>query len=145
MSTIRVLLAEDHAMLREALCLLLAGAPDIEVVGAVACGQALLDCARQLRPDVVCMDLSMPGLGGAQTTRQLLGAHPRVKVIGLSAHTDLQRVAEICAAGALGYVVKTSAGSQLADAIRRVYLDQSYFSAELGITSLADLDWYLDP
>lgn len=137
--TLRVMLADDHTLFREALRMVLELEPDIEVVAEAENGHRVLECIDQARPDVVCMDLNMPGLNGVETTRRVLSLHPQVKVIGLSAHVDRDRVAEMFRAGALGYVVKGSAGVELLAAIREVSLSRNYFSAELGIRGVADL------
>jgi DNA-binding NarL/FixJ family response regulator len=141
--TLRVLLADDHALFREALHMVLDLTPDIEVVAEVENGLQVLERVAQSQPDVVCMDLNMPGLDGVEATRQLLSAFPTIKVIGLSAHVDLHRVASICHAGAVGYVVKASAGSELPSAIRQVAQNQTYFSAELRVSSPAELALHL--
>lgn len=139
---LRVMLADDHAAFREALRMWLELAPDIEVVAEANDGHSVLQGVGQAMPDVVCMDLNMPGLNGIETTRQLLSIQPDVKVIGLSAHVDLFRVAEMFSAGALGYVVKGSAGVELLAAIRRVSRNQSYLSPELGLKDAAELARY---
>lgn len=136
---LRVLLADDHTMFRQALRMALETTPDIEVVGETADGRGVLQAVAEYRPDVVCMDLTMPGLDGIEATRQLLVAHPGVKVIGLSCHVERQRVTDMLEAGALGYVVKMTAGSELIPAIRAVSLNQTYFSAELDIADTAEL------
>jgi DNA-binding NarL/FixJ family response regulator len=135
----RVLLADDHALFREALRMVLEFLPDIEVVAEVHSGLLVLEAVERTRPDIVCMDLNMPGLDGVEATRQLQRVFPAVKVIGLSAHADLARVAALCHAGAMGYVVKSSAGKELPTAIRQVALNQNYFSTELHINNLAEL------
>ena len=116
--TARILLADDHAMVREALRMLLERAAGIDVVAEVANGLAVLDAVSQTQPDVVCMDINMPGMNGIEATRQLLAAHPGLKVIGLSAHADEERIAAMIAAGAVGYVVKSNAGTELLEMIR---------------------------
>ncbi|MCX7176310.1 MAG: response regulator transcription factor [Proteobacteria bacterium] len=130
---LRVLLADDHALLRDALHMVLELAPDIEVVGEAIDGNDVLRMVGESRADVVCMDLTMPGLNGVEATRQLLAKYPNVKVIGLSAHRDQRRVATMIEAGAHGYVVKSDAGTELLQAIRKVCQNQTYFSAVLGI------------
>ncbi|MDO8250204.1 MAG: response regulator transcription factor [Rhodoferax sp.] len=136
---LRVMLADDHTLFREALRMVLELEPDIEVVAEAENGHRVFECIDQARPDVVCMDLNMPGLDGVETTRRVLSSHPQVKVIALSAHVDRHRVAEMFRAGALGYVVKGSAGVELLAAIRAVRLSRNYFSPELGIKGVADL------
>ncbi len=136
---VRVMLADDHAVFREALRMYLDLAPDIEVVAEATDGRNVLQSVDRARPDVVCMDLNMPGLSGIETTRQLLIIQPNAKVIGLSASVDLVRVAEMFSAGALGYVLKGSAGEELLAAIRSVSNNQSYLSPELGLKDVAEL------
>lgn len=138
----RVLLADDHAMFRNALRMALEMAPDVEIVAEAADGYAVLNLLGESRPDIVCMDVNMPSLNGVETTRELLALQPDVKVIALSCDVDPRRVAEMIGAGALGYVVKMSAGTDLLPAIRRVSQNQTYLSAELGIRSVADLASY---
>ncbi|MFA6310365.1 MAG: response regulator transcription factor [Sterolibacterium sp.] len=130
---LRVLLADDHALLREALHMVLATAPDIEVVGEACNGNDVVRMVGESSADVVCMDLAMPGLSGVEATRRVLAEYPKVKVIGLSAHRDQRRVAAMIEAGAHGYVVKSNAGTELLQAIRAVCRDQTYVSAVLGI------------
>jgi DNA-binding NarL/FixJ family response regulator len=141
--TLRVLLADDHALFREALRMVLELTSDIEVVAEVESGLQVLEAVARSRPDVVCMDLNMPGLDGVDATRQLQSTYPAVKVIGLSAHVDLPRVAAMCHAGAVGYVVKGSAGAELPRAIRQAALHQNYFSPELRIDNVAELSQHL--
>jgi two-component system invasion response regulator UvrY len=141
--TLRVLLADDHALFREALRMVLELTPDIEVVAEVGSGLQVLEAVNRSRPDVVCMDVNMPGLDGVEATRQLQSVYPAVKVIGLSAHVDLPRVAAMCHAGAMGYVVKGRAGAELPDAIRQAALHLNYFSVELRINNIAELSQHL--
>ena len=140
--SIRVMLADDHALLREALSLLLQMQPDIEVVSEVADGHGVLREFEQSRADVVCMDIGMAGLDGIETTRQLLALHPAAKVIGVSAQQDLACIATMFDAGALGYVVKGSASAGLLQAIRRVSQNQTYLDPVLGIGDPASLAPY---
>lgn len=138
---IRVMLADDHALFRDALRMVLEMAPDIEVVAEAENGHRVLECVAQFRPDVVCMDLSMPGMNGLETTRQLLGMYPQARIIGLSAHADLDRVVEMHRAGALGYVTKANAADELHTAIRQVHQHQTYFSSEIGLRYMVDQDF----
>ena len=139
---LRVMLADDHAGFREALRMWLELAPDIEVVAEAADGYSVLQVIGQAKPDVVCMDLNMPGLDGIDTTRQLQSLQPGVKVIGLSAAVELSRVAEIFSAGALGYCVKGCASVELLAAIRMVSRGQNYLSPELGLKDALELAQY---
>src|SRR5690348_5543376 len=114
----RVLLADDHRMLREAFARLLES--DCDVVGAVADGRAALEAARQLRPDIVVLDIAMPLLNGLDAARQLKREMPDVEVIFLTVSEDPDLVAEAFRAGASGFLLKNSAASELLQAIQEV-------------------------
>ncbi len=135
----RVLLADDHAMFRNALRMALEMAPDVEIVAEAADGRSVLKLFGESRPDVVCMDVNMPGLNGVDATRQLLALHPDVRIVGLSCDAEPRLVAEMIAAGALGYVVKMNAGRDLLPAIRRVSQNQTYLSPELESLGIAGM------
>lgn len=142
---LRVLLAEDHRMFREALRYMLAREPDIQIVGEVSDGVELLECAGEAAPDVICMDVSMPRMNGIEATRRLLAMNPAIKVIGLSAYTEKHFVVDMLAAGAVGYVTKAEASDELLRAIRatrsgRRYLCPSVAAmvAETLVQPLAD-------
>ena len=132
---LRVLLADDHALFRDALRATLESEADIEVVAEAADGYGVLKCVGQSRPDVVCMDMNMPGLDGIEATRQLLAIHPHVKVIGLSCDVDPYRVGEMINAGALGYIDKMDAATELPLAIRRVSENQLFLRPKLDIAA----------
>ncbi len=119
-TTIRVVLADDDAQVREALRKLLAQHPDIEVIGEAADGRAALECAREFGPALVLMDVVMPGMGGIEATRLVRAALPSVRVIALSLHEDRRFVAAMRAAGASGYVLKEHVHEELARALRGV-------------------------
>ncbi|OGB32699.1 MAG: hypothetical protein A3F78_07775 [Burkholderiales bacterium RIFCSPLOWO2_12_FULL_61_40] len=138
---IRVMLADDHALFRDALRMVLEMAPDMEVVAEAENGHQVLDCMAQFQPDVVCMDLSMPGMNGLETTRHLCSSYPHARIIGLSAHADLDRVVEMHRAGALGYVTKANAADELHTAIRQVCQGQTYFSSEIGLRHMVEQDF----
>jgi DNA-binding NarL/FixJ family response regulator len=121
MSKIRVLIADDHAILREGVRALLASAADIEVVGQAADGHAAIEAVAKLDPDVVLMDIAMPGLGGLEATIELRKQGARAKVLVLSQYDDREYVRRLLRAGVSGYVLKKSAGSELAGAIRAVH------------------------
>jgi len=125
--SIRILLADDHKIIREGLRALLDGESNMEVVAEAEDGRTAVQLTRKLSPDVVVMDISMPDLNGIEATRQILRDHPGAKVIALSMHSDRQFAARMLEAGASGYVVKDAAFEELATAIRtvvdgRVYL-----------------------
>lgn len=123
---VRVLIAEDHGMMREGMRLLVGREPDMEVVGEATDGREALRLARELAPDVVLMDITMPGLDGLQATRSLRESCPRVKVLALTRHADYGFLTEMLRAGAKGYVLKQSPSADLIRAVRAVAAGLSY-------------------
>jgi DNA-binding NarL/FixJ family response regulator len=136
--SIRILLADDHKILREGLRSLLAQLPDVAVVGEAADGEAAIALARQLRPDLIIMDVVMPGTDGIAATRQIHAECPATKVIALSMHSDRRYVSEMVRAGALGYLVKDGSFEELQQAIRGVMADRPYLSASITGTLVED-------
>lgn len=130
----RVLLADDHKIMRQALRALLEREESIEVVAEAGNGREVLDLAVQCAPDLVIMDVGMPGLNGIEATKQLLARQPRIKVIALSAYSDRRFVSGMLKAGASGYIVKAAAGEELIRAICCVQNDQDYLCPELAQT-----------
>jgi len=124
--TIRVLLADDHGLLRDALKTMLQEEHDIEVIGAAATGREALELARELHPEVVALDIGMPELNGVEATARLVARDPTVKVIGISTYADKRFVTGMLRAGAMGYISKTSAATELIKAIRAVVKGQRY-------------------
>jgi DNA-binding NarL/FixJ family response regulator len=120
MKKVRVLLADDHKIVRDGLRLLVESQRDMHVVGEAADGNEALEKARELKPDVIVMDLSMPRLNGLQATERLRVEQPAVKVVALTVHEDASYLVQLCKAGAVGYVLKRSAGDDLIRAIRAV-------------------------
>jgi DNA-binding NarL/FixJ family response regulator len=129
---IRVLLADDHRLFRDGLRTLLEQEADLEVVGVAADGQSVLSLVGTCRPNVVLMDVSMPGLNGLEATRHLRADHPDVAVLMLSMHVDHRFVVEALRAGALGYVPKDCEISELSAAIRTVCRRQLHLSPSLA-------------
>lgn len=124
--TIRVLLVDDHRIFREALRSLLDRTANIQVVGEAGDGDDVLKLTRELSPNIVCMDIGMPGLNGIDATRQLSAAFPEIKVIALSTHTDHVYVMDMMKAGALAYVTKAEGGKELLRAIDEVMKNRQY-------------------
>lgn len=129
---IRVLLADDHAVLRQALRLLLETHDEVEVVGDVGDGREAVELAEKLQPDVVLMDLAMPGLNGIDATRQLTQRVRGVRVLVLSGYADEERLIEALRAGAAGFVLKRSDVQELLVAIQAVHRGNPYISAALA-------------
>jgi len=115
---IRVLIADDHAIVREGIRALLTLSDDIEVVGEAADGREAIAAARKLGPDVILMDIAMPGLGGLEATLEILREDPHAKILVLSQYDDREYVRRFLKAGVSGYVLKKAAGSDLTAAIR---------------------------
>ena len=132
MTKIRVLLAEDHAVVREALSALLDRYDEVDVVGGATDGRAAVELAATLKPDVLLMDLAMPGLNGVDATAQVKRADPNVKVLMLTGYADDERVVQALQAGASGYVIKRSDPEELLLAIKSVVRGNTYFSQELA-------------
>ena len=128
---IRVLIADDHAILREGIRSLLAHYPDIEVVGEASNGKEAITQAMKLAPDIVLMDIAMPGLGGLEATLELQKMCPKIKVIVLTQYEDKEYVFRFLQAGAAGYVLKKSGGTELVSAIRAVYQGGSFLHPQV--------------
>jgi DNA-binding NarL/FixJ family response regulator len=122
--TIRVLIVDDHAMLRAGLEQLLGGEPDLEVVGKAANGREAIDLARELRPDVVLMDLQMPELDGVEATREIVGEE-LADVLVLTSYSDAERIVGALDAGALGYLLKDADADEVLRGIRAVARGES--------------------
>ncbi len=132
MSTkIRVIIADDHAMLRDALTHMLSGYPDIAVVGGAGNGREAVELVRQLQPDVAIIDISMPELNGIDATLQIAAIAPQTRVVILSMQGTSEHLYRSLQAGAHGYLLKGSAGQMLIEAVRAVHAGHRYFSEEM--------------
>ncbi len=120
MNSIRVLIADDHAIVRDGVRALLALSEDITVVGEAANGQQAVELARTLGPDVILMDIAMPGLGGLEATIQIRKDNPQAKILVLTQYEDREYIRRFLKAGVSGYVLKKAAGPELTTAIRAV-------------------------
>ena len=125
---ITVLLAEDHAIVRQGLCALLNTDGHFTVVGEARTGREAVDLARTLRPDVILMDIAMPVLNGLEATRQILTTNPAARVIVLSAHSDDEYIERMTAVGAVGFLEKQTSAEILTKAIHEVAKGKSFFS-----------------
>ena len=134
MSPIRVLIADDHAVLRSGLRMLLEAQPDIEIAGEAGDGTQVVQQARDLQPDVVLMDLTMPGPPSGEVIGQVLRAAPATRVLILTMHDDPAYLASALAAGAAGYVVKKVADSELLTAIRAVHAGRTFVDLTQTLT-----------
>jgi len=131
MKPLRIMLADDHPLIREAIANLIRGAPEFELVGEVANGKECLARVQELRPDILVLDIAMPEMNGEQVTRELRRRFPELKIIALSGYTDRQFVRAMTKAGAKGYVVKSASGRELIHALRAVASGKHYLSPEV--------------
>ena len=136
--SIRILLADDHGIMREGLRSLLEKEPDIKVVGEAEDGRKAIGLVSELLPDVVIMDISMPGLNGADATRRIVHQFPTVKVIALSMHSNRIFVVDMLKAGASGYVLKECLFDELVEAIRIVAAGDKYLSPKVAGVVVSD-------
>jgi DNA-binding NarL/FixJ family response regulator len=132
MPVLKILLADDHPIVREGLKTLILTQPDMEVIGEASDGQEACQQASLLQPDLVIMDISMPGLSGTQATDRLCRECPRVKVLVLTIHEDKGYIRQLLAAGAAGYVLKRAAGEELIHAIRVVSAGRTYLDPDMA-------------
>ena len=132
MKKIRILLADDHNVMRRGLRMLLESEPDFEVVAEAADGRKAVDLAVEQRPDVVVLDISMPHMSGTEAAKRIDEALPGTAIVMLSMHSDEGYVLRALDAGAKGYLVKSSAEGDLIDAIRAVSQGRAFFSAEIS-------------
>ena len=138
MTPIRVLLADDHTLIRAGLRMVVVSQPDFTVVGEASDGREAVALAEQLKPDVVVMDIGMPSLNGIEACRQIHDSLPGSQVIMLSMHSDEGYVLRALKAGAKGYMLKDSAEADLASAIRAVTAGKSFFSPAVSKILLED-------
>ncbi len=136
--SIRILLADDHKIVRDGLRALIEQQSDMEVVAEAADGRSAVRLAKELLPDIVIMDISMPDLNGIEASRQVVSEAPRVKIITLSMHSSSRFVKEVFKVGASGYLLKECAFEELANAIHTVASDQIYLSPRITHVVLND-------
>lgn len=139
MSKIRLLLVDDHAILREGLRALLEREADMQVVGEAEDGRAAVELARQMKPDVVLMDIAMPLLNGIEATRQIKCLAYPIEVLVLSMYDDESYIRQSLSAGAIGYILKDAIARELIDAIRAVSRGEAVLSS--AITRLVIEDY----
>jgi len=138
MKRIRILLADDHAVVRQGFKMILSSQPDMEIVGEAGNGREAVELAENLKPDVVVMDVAMPELNGIEATRRLAASVPHARVVALSMHKDNVYVREILRAGARGYLLKDSVAADLVSAIRAVAQGEGYISPAVSDAVLDD-------
>lgn len=138
MSKIKILIADDHAILREGIRALLADYDDLEVVGEAAEGKEAIDQANRLKPDVILMDIAMPGLGGLEATLELRKSCPQAKILVLTQYDNKEYIFRFLKAGASGYVLKKAVGTELVSAIRAVHAGGSFLYPTVASTLIED-------
>lgn len=138
MNKIKVLIADDHAILREGIIALLNRYDDIEVVGEAEDGKQAIERARDLEPDIILMDIAMPGLGGLEATLELRKSSPRTKILVLTQYDNKEYVFRFLKAGASGYVLKKAVGTELVAAIRAVHSGGSFLYPSVAATVVED-------
>ncbi|MGC8760820.1 MAG: response regulator [Bryobacteraceae bacterium] len=137
-NTIRILLADDHSMVRQGFRRILEAQADFEIVGEASDGREAIALAEQLRPDIVVMDVAMPGLNGIEATRRIVESSPRTRVLALSMHRDSVYVREILRAGARGYLLKDAFDADLVAAVRAVARGEGYIAPAVADSVLSD-------
>jgi DNA-binding NarL/FixJ family response regulator len=130
--TVRILLADDHTVVRNGLRLILERQPSFEVIGEASDGRAVLELAAEKLPDVVVMDIGMPGLNGIEAARRIIANHPETAVVILSMHADEGYVIRALKAGVKAYLLKDSAEADLIAAIRAISEGKSFFSPAIA-------------
>ncbi len=138
MMSIKVLLVDDHAIIREGLRSLLEKQPELEVIADTDDGRRAIELVRELLPNIVVMDISMPGLNGIEATRQIIAEFPDVKVIALSIHSKRRFVADMLSAGATGYILKECLFDELVQAIKAVAAGGRYLSPRITDVVVSD-------
>jgi DNA-binding NarL/FixJ family response regulator len=139
MKRVRIVLADDHPLIREAIGHLVGSVPEFELVGEASNGEECLALVEELRPDILVLDIAMPGMSGEQVARELRDRWPDVKIIALSGYTDRQFVRAMTTAGAKAYVVKAASGRELIHALRAVASGKNYLSPE--VTGAVMMQW----
>jgi two-component system, NarL family, response regulator NreC len=138
MKRIRILLADDHAVVRHGFKMILGAQPDMEIVGEAGNGREAVELTEQLKPDIVVMDVAMPELNGIEATRRVAASVPHARVIALSMHKDSVYVREVLRAGARGYLLKDSGSADLVAAVRAVAQGEGYLSPAISNAVLDD-------
>ncbi len=129
----RLLIADDHALVREGMRAMLASEQNLEVVGEAENGREALELCRELRPDLILMDVRMPQMDGLAATREIKGEYPETRILILTTHESPEYLMDAIRAGAAGYVLKDSTKQRLLDAVRRVISGESPVNQELAM------------
>ncbi len=138
MSRIKVLVADDHALLREGIKAILSLHDDVEVVGEASDGMDAIQKTLKLKPDIVLMDIAMPGLGGLEATVEIKKTAPNVKILVLSQYDDREYVSRLIKAGVSGYILKHAVGTDLLSSIRAVARGEFYLYSAIASSVIGD-------
>ncbi len=138
MDKIKVLVVDDHAIMRDGIRALVSLHDDIEIIGEAGSGQEAIDKARELAPDVIIMDIAMSGMDGLEATRRILKQNPKARILILTQHDDKEYILSAIKAGSAGYVPKRALGSELISAIRAVYHGESFLYPSAATALIQD-------
>ena len=136
--SIRIILVDDHRIVREGISGILRACPEFDVVAEAGDGKSAIEFTRELSPDVVIMDISLPDMTGIEAAREILGSNPKIKIIALSMHTDTRFVRDMLDSGASGYLLKDCASDELVRAVLLVSTNQIYVSPQIANTVIKD-------
>ena len=136
---IRILVVDDHPVVREGLVALLEDEPDFQVAGSVGSAEEALTLGAQLRPDVILLDLELPGMDGVEAIPRLAASTPEARILVLTAYDTDERVLGAVKAGARGYLLKGAAGREIAQAIRAVHAGESYLASRVAAKVLTQV------
>jgi two-component system response regulator NreC len=138
MQKIKVLVVDDHTIVRDGICILLGLAGDVEIVGEASNGKEAIEMVKKLKPDVVIMDIAMPIMNGIEATRRINKEFPEIKILALTQYSNKEYVYPIIEAGAKGFISKTAASSELASGIRSIYKGDSFLSPSVAKVFVED-------
>lgn len=135
---IKVLIVDDHAILRDSMRALFGSYDDVEIIGEASDGEQALDKAQKLTPDVIVMDLALPGMGGLETIRRIVNRNPKARVLVLTQYCDREHVISSIKAGASGYIPKQASGTEVLSAIRTVHRGEYFLFPSAASTLIHD-------
>jgi DNA-binding NarL/FixJ family response regulator len=136
--SIKILIADDHKIIREGLCNMIERLDDVEVIGEAEDGQSVMSMARELLPDIIIMDITMPGFNGIVAANLISSEMPHIKILAVSMHNERQLVLEMLKAGASGYLLKDRLFEELAKSIDAVSSKRIYVSPSIRVENIED-------
>lgn len=135
---IRVLAVDDHAIVREGIRMVLETDPELQVVADVSSGEEAIKRVRELQPDVIVMDVAMPGLSGFETTQRIREAYPEVKILALTVHDSEAHIFQMLRAGAVGYVLKRAPATEVIEAVKAAYRGEAILHPSVAKLLISD-------